>query len=279
MAYPTIDKPYGIRPVNLIGGQSFAGSTRMIPIASGYSTSLYYGQLVQLNTTDTGTIIASSLTYTSTSAVLGTIGVFLGCEYTPAGGPLYGKQRYQYWLASTTATDAVAYVCDDPDTVFKAVAVGNPGAASASLTPIYLGRNFIGSNLFPVTVNSGSVITGDSLVGLCPGASNALTRTTAPFRVVEIPQDTALAVTTNCTTSGSSTTVTPSSMTGIQPGMLLTYTSSTGANYVTAVSTSTITVATAINLATATAVTFSGSPEVLVKWNFGYHSYYNAATA
>jgi hypothetical protein len=28
MAYPTVDKPYGLQPVNLIGGQVFAGSTR-----------------------------------------------------------------------------------------------------------------------------------------------------------------------------------------------------------------------------------------------------------
>jgi hypothetical protein len=25
MAYPTIDKPYGLKPVNLIGGQVFVG--------------------------------------------------------------------------------------------------------------------------------------------------------------------------------------------------------------------------------------------------------------
>jgi hypothetical protein len=25
MAYPTVDKPYGLKPVNLIGGQVFAG--------------------------------------------------------------------------------------------------------------------------------------------------------------------------------------------------------------------------------------------------------------
>lgn len=277
MAYPTIDKPYGLRPVNLIGGQSFSGSTRMVPIASGYGSDLYYGQLVQLNTTSTGTVIASTLTYNSTSPVLGTIGVFLGCEYSSSSGPIFGKNRYQYWAAGTTATDAVAYICDDPDTVFQAVAVANPGAGTASLTPIALGANFLGSNLFPVTANAGSTATGDSYIGLCPGASNALTRTTAPFRVVQMA-GTGEAVQTACSTAGSSTTVTPTSMSGIKVGMLLTYAGSTGANYVTAVSTSTITVATAITLS-AVDVTFTGTPEVLVKWNFGYHSYYNAATA
>ena len=32
MAYPTVDKPYGLKPVNLIGGQVFAGSTRLMEI-------------------------------------------------------------------------------------------------------------------------------------------------------------------------------------------------------------------------------------------------------
>jgi hypothetical protein len=34
MAYPTVDKPYGLKPVNLIGGQVFAGATRQMQIAT-----------------------------------------------------------------------------------------------------------------------------------------------------------------------------------------------------------------------------------------------------
>jgi hypothetical protein len=30
MAYPTVSKPYGLQPVNLIGGQVFAGATRNV---------------------------------------------------------------------------------------------------------------------------------------------------------------------------------------------------------------------------------------------------------
>jgi len=47
MAYPTVDAPYGLKPVNLIGGQVFAGSTRLMEIASGYATSIFYGDLVK----------------------------------------------------------------------------------------------------------------------------------------------------------------------------------------------------------------------------------------
>ena len=33
--------PYGLKPVNLIGGQPYAGSTRQIKIASGYNTNIF----------------------------------------------------------------------------------------------------------------------------------------------------------------------------------------------------------------------------------------------
>ena len=50
MAYPTVSAPYGLKPINLIGGQVFAGSTRLIPIASGSGTSIFYGDVIHLNT-------------------------------------------------------------------------------------------------------------------------------------------------------------------------------------------------------------------------------------
>ena len=42
MAYPTVSAPYGLKPVNLIGGRVYAGSTRMFPIVNGYGTCLLY---------------------------------------------------------------------------------------------------------------------------------------------------------------------------------------------------------------------------------------------
>jgi hypothetical protein len=52
MAYPTVAGPYGFQPINLIGGQVFAGATRQIPIASGSGTSIFYGDVVRLNTVE-----------------------------------------------------------------------------------------------------------------------------------------------------------------------------------------------------------------------------------
>ena len=49
MAYPTIDKPYGLKPVSLIGGQVFSGSTRQIPIESGWGTAIFFGDVVLMS--------------------------------------------------------------------------------------------------------------------------------------------------------------------------------------------------------------------------------------
>ena len=46
MAYPSVTSPYGLLPINLIGGQVFAGSTRQIPIATNSSTAIFYGDVV-----------------------------------------------------------------------------------------------------------------------------------------------------------------------------------------------------------------------------------------
>ena len=49
MAYPTVDAPYGLKPVNLVGGLPFAGATRQIAIGNNYGTAMYNGDVVQLN--------------------------------------------------------------------------------------------------------------------------------------------------------------------------------------------------------------------------------------
>ena len=81
MAYPTVDKPYGLKPINLIGGQVFAGATRQLVIANtagtGYGTSIFYGDVVKL--VSGGTIQKDTGETTATP-----VGVFLGCQYISA---------------------------------------------------------------------------------------------------------------------------------------------------------------------------------------------------
>ena len=286
MAYPTVAAPYGLKPVNLIGGRVFAGSTRMFPITNGYSTSMFNGDVVQIGTSaNIGNLIASTLTYNASSAVAGTIGVFVGAEYSTTGGPIYGKNRYQFWQASTTAPDAIGYVVDDPQAVFQAVCLSNPAGTGGSTTIQYINPAFIGSNAYYIGAaagNTGSTTTGDSQAGIAVSATATVSTpitTSAAFRIVGMVPASAVTVTNNATSS--STTITLSAAnSAILPGMAVNGPGiNQGSNtYVTAVSGTTVTINTAVSTAQSTAAQFSftGYPEALVTWNAGYHGYNNA---
>jgi len=167
MAYPTVAGPYGFQPLNLIGGQVFAGATRQIPIASGSGTSIYYGDVVRLNTG--GTLSRVSTTTTATDAV----GIFLGCAFTNPTTKQFLQQ--QYYPASTVASDIVAYVCDDPDALFK-VAVLSDSTTIGGLTQTDVGNNV------SILVTAGSTTTGDSKEGVLNSTSDSTT--TLPFRII-----------------------------------------------------------------------------------------------
>jgi hypothetical protein len=286
MAYPQVVAPYGLKPVNLIGGRVFAGSTRTFPIVNGYGTSLFNGDVVQLGTgANIGTLTASTLAYNASSAVAGTIGVFVGASYSTTGGPIYGKNRYQFWQASTTAPDATGYVVDDPQAVFQSAIVVNPAGTGGSTTIAYANPAFIGSNAYYIGAaagNGGNTTTGDSYAGVAISASATVSTpvtTSAAFRIVGVVPESAVTVTANATSS--STTITlAASNSAIVPGMAVAGPGITqGSNtYVTAVSGTTVTINNAVASAQATAASFSfvGYPEVLVSWNAGYHSYNNA---
>jgi len=130
MAYPTISGPYGLKPTGKIGGRADNGANRHISIASGYATDIFFGDPV-------GLTAAGTIEFETPDAAMAPVGVFLGCFYTDAtNGPTYS----QYWPASTTASDAVAYVCDDPDQLFK-VAVVSSGTTIGDFALTDVGLN------------------------------------------------------------------------------------------------------------------------------------------
>jgi hypothetical protein len=264
MTYPTVDKPYGLRPINLIGAQQFAGSTRMFPIRSGYAANLFYGDLVKLDTD--GTVIKEGAT-DATSATAGIVGVFLGCQFTsPVTKQVVNSQ---YWPTGTVTGDAIAYVCDDPDTVFKA-AVCNTGTTIA-----YVGQWAVGKNA-GLLQNAGSVNTGNSAVAVGGAAPAA---TAKIMRIMGIVPESAITASAVGSTSGSSTTVTLAAATTLYPYMSVSGTGVAQGNYIASVTNSTtIVLAVAVDL-TSINLTFTGSPEVLVKFNQGWHSYYNSTGA
>jgi hypothetical protein len=178
MAYPSVNSPYGLIPINLIGGQVFAGSTRLLPIATNSSTAIFYGDVVKLLAggtvgRDTGTDAATP------------VGVFLGCTYTD---PTFGKTFRQYYPGTTSITDVKAYVLDDPDALFKvAVCAGTNSNTVSFLTQAAVGSNV---KLANGANNAGSTTTGNSKVGV---DSTEGTTSTWPIRVVDVVPETATA--------------------------------------------------------------------------------------
>jgi hypothetical protein len=180
MAYPTVSAPYGLKPVNLIGGQVFAGATRLMEIASsnnvGYGTSIFYGDLVKRVGTgfielDTGTSAATPC------------GVFLGVQFTNASTGQV--QQQQYYPASTpikAGTKIFAVVADDPDTLFQVV------SCSSGTTVAGMGISAIGNNIALIQT-AGSTITGNSLVAIDEGTQN--TTSSLPIRIIDVVRETA----------------------------------------------------------------------------------------
>ena len=139
MAYPTVSAPYGLKPINLIGGQVFAGATRLLNIASGYATSIFYGDVVQIDTAGSGTIVKDTGNTTANP-----VGVFLGCSYVNSQGQTIFTQYFPANTTAPTGTTITAYVADDPDQLFKVVLVAGTTVDGNGLTPAYLGRTVIG---------------------------------------------------------------------------------------------------------------------------------------
>jgi hypothetical protein len=162
--------PYGFKPVNLVGGQPYAGSTRQIKIASGYASNLFNGQIVSIVAAGTVELVTTNGD-NSTPFPAGTIGVFVGCSYTDPNT----KQKLfaQYWPTGTVASDAVAYVVDDPDVVLQVQADGSMAQAT------------LGSNAHLAAVQSSS--TGSTTTGNSNTALDATVNTTSgfAFRVVD----------------------------------------------------------------------------------------------
>lgn len=181
MAYPSVSAPYGLKPINLIGGQVFAGSTRQRRIASG-ADSIGFGDPLQFDTDGTVKVTTS----TTTPPTGGFAGVFLGCSFVSSvtGQPTYS----QSWISGTSVksgTYITAYVADDPDTLFKAVGVTASLVVSTTSGFVY---GDIGSNV-PLVANTLNTTTGDSQQGLLVG-SVATTRS-LPIRIVDVVPDTA----------------------------------------------------------------------------------------
>lgn len=277
MAYPVVSAPYGLLPQNLIGGQVFAGSTRMYNIQYGYATDIFYGDFVVLSRG-----FATRASVSTGTSLNQTVGIFLGCTYT---NPTTKQKLFsQYWPASTAAGDCQAYVLDDPDAVFKAV-VCSSGTTVASGAMAMIGTNLSAIN------NTGSTNTGNSANAVLAPSDTPVT-TTLPLRMVGLVTDTAVNLGTATYSSGT-TTLTVSALPFALPvgtdvsvlttsgqlaqtGSFVDTAAAAGATSVVLNQAATFTLNSGVYTST---VVFTQYPEILVKLNQALHGYYSATGA
>lgn len=174
MAYPTVSAPYGLEPINLLGGQVYAGQTRQLPIGQNETTAIFYGDVVTLNA-------AGNITKVETTATATTIGVFLGVTYVDpnTSQPVFK----QYYPGAVNVAGMKAYVQDDPDQLYK-VAVVSADTTIGFLTQVAVGKNV------SLVQNSGNTLNGDSRIAVL---NTTDTETTLPMRVVDVVPETAIA--------------------------------------------------------------------------------------
>ena len=118
--------PFGFRA-------SYHNSGQMRPkaytIASTYAANIFSGDPVKL--TDNGVIQLGSSdgTRTGTTDGISLLGIFAGCQYLDAGGK---PTISPFWPSGASGTEIVAWVYDDPETLFDTQYTnpGTPGTTS-----------------------------------------------------------------------------------------------------------------------------------------------------
>lgn len=178
--------PFGLKPINLIGGQSFnGGAIREFLLPSNVAAAYYTGSIIYMNTNGVPTMIAATPTAGTTAGILG---VCVGVRYTD---PNLKYTVFGQYLPSGAYTsgyrDIYIRVCDDPDQLYSIQ------AATAVGTKTNGARGAIGQNA-PLTGFSGSATTGLANTALDTGtnwATCASTNTLA-MRIVDVitPDDT-----------------------------------------------------------------------------------------
>jgi hypothetical protein len=270
MSYPTVEKPYGYKPVNLIGGQPYAGSTRNLPIAYNYATPIYYGDPVTLSS---GYAVLPTLPVNSTNTI---IGYFVGCYYT---NPTTKQRQYaQYYPGNITAGDITAIVVDDPDVVLQVAATTTAGGTTiGSFSSLLVGSNVVGGT------QTGSAATGNSSLSVVP--TSAAGASTAGFRVLNLVPESQTSTSATYVSGTGTTTLTVS---GLPVGLVIPVgtdifnVTSNGLQFTGSTVSTGTTVTTTGNTAltvVASTATVSGTvalvqtPEAVVKTNFGVHRY------
>jgi len=156
------DAAFGLKPVGKLGSNVNSEGTTEYSIASGASGNIFSGDPVKM--ANTGTILVAA-------AGDQLLGVFRGCRYTNASGEVIYSS---YWPNGTVSSDAVAFVVDDPNTLFEV-----QSAATGSVVQTVVGNNA------DIVYASGSTADGQSGVEI----SGTTAATSAQLRIVGFSGD------------------------------------------------------------------------------------------
>lgn len=185
----TVATPYGLKPVNLIGGAPYNGGViREFKVSANNAAAIFNGDLVQLSSAGqpsavSSTPVAVKIPATSADATAGIVGVCVGARYVTAG------TKQPVWsnflpanLITGGATDVWVQVMDDPNAIFQV-------KGTAALGTFNSGTNgsgwpgAIGKNAALGFGTAGSTSTGVSGVNLVVGTNGASLAATATLAV------------------------------------------------------------------------------------------------
>ena len=160
------DASFGLKPVKMMGGSPYSGGQSRYRIAANYGTNIFQGDLV-------AQVTGGGIELHADGGTVPIVGVFNGCMFTD---PTTSEQVFSnHYPASTNASDIIAFVHDDPNTVFEIQADDTFPVAD------------LFGNFDIVYTNSGSTTTGISGAEL--DVTTGATTTSLPLKAIDISQD------------------------------------------------------------------------------------------
>lgn len=188
----SVASPFGLRPINLIGGQAFNGGViREYKVASNNSAAIFNGDLVVLSSAGLPSAVGSSPVAidipNGTNGTAGIVGVCVGARYTDSTGIIQYRQFLPANLITGGATDVYVRVMDDPDALFQVQGTAALGTFNSG-TDGSGWPGAIGKNAALGFGTAGSTATGNSGVNLVVGANGGslATTTTLAVRIVDV---------------------------------------------------------------------------------------------
>ena len=161
------DASFGLRPARMMNGSAFMNQQNRYRIASGDSTAIFQGDLVEALTAG----VIARMAAGDGGFVLG---VFNGCRYTD---PTTGKETFSNsYPGSISASDIEAFIIDSPDVVYE----------------IQADDTFPVADLFGNFDIVDQSTTGDTSSGRSNmelDVTTGATTTTLPLKAIDISQD------------------------------------------------------------------------------------------